>query len=89
MAISRRDHVIGPYLLTKDAHQQECLLHFLHDQPAGEHVETEQVQVGSSFQEADADVKATDTAEVKAGEAAPGTAAGSGKEGGSSSTADS
>ena len=39
-----RDHVIGPYLLTRDAHQQECLLHFLHDQPAGEHVETEQVQ---------------------------------------------
>jgi hypothetical protein len=43
--------VIGPYLLTRDQHKQECLLHFMHDQPAGEHTETEEVSVGSSFQE--------------------------------------
>ena len=80
--------MIGPYLLTRDAHQQECLLHFLHDQPAGEHVETEQVQVGSSFQEAEAEaeVKAAGTAEVDAGEAAAGPAAASGEDGGSSSS---
>ncbi|PSC67963.1 Lysophosphatidic acid phosphatase type 6 [Micractinium conductrix] len=46
-----KDKVIGPYTLTRDQHRQECALHFLHDQPAGEHTET--VQVGSSFQESD------------------------------------
>lgn len=43
--------MIGPYLLTRDQRQQECLLHFLHDQPAGEHTETEEVSTGSSFAE--------------------------------------
>ena len=77
--------MIGPYLLTKDAHQQECLLHFLHDQPAGEHVETEQVQVGSSFQEAEAEAVAAGAAETKAGEAAGGATASGATAGGSSS----
>lgn len=51
-----REQVLGPYLLTKDEHEKECLLHFLHDQPAGEHTETEAVQPGSAFPDDEAEV---------------------------------
>ena len=34
------EHVLGPLLLTRAQHQEECRLHFLHDAPAGEHTET-------------------------------------------------
>ncbi|KAL4424929.1 hypothetical protein ABPG77_009658 [Micractinium sp. CCAP 211/92] len=50
-----RERVLGPYLLTKDEHEKECLLHFLHDQPAGEHTETEAVQPGSAFPDDEAE----------------------------------
>lgn len=40
--------MLGSYLLTRDQHKKECLLHFMHDQPAGEHVETEEVAAASS-----------------------------------------
>lgn len=71
-----KEKVIGPYLLTKDQHQKECMLHFLHDKPAGEHTETEEVQVGSSFQE-EADPKAPSGGTAVA---AVGKAAGKGSE---------
>lgn len=53
-----REQVLGPYLLTKDELEKECLLHFLHDQPAGEHTETEAVQSGSAFPDDEAEVAA-------------------------------
>lgn len=53
-----REQVLGPYLLTKDEHEKECLLHFLHDQPAGEHTETEAVQPGSAFPDDEAEAAA-------------------------------
>ena len=63
--------MIGPYLLTRDQHQRECMLHFLHDRPAGEHTETEEVAVGSSFQDsADAGAKPATAAAAAAGGAA-------------------
>jgi hypothetical protein len=46
-----REKVLGPFLLTREQHQEECMVHFMHDEPAGEHTETEEVQVGASFQE--------------------------------------
>lgn len=52
------------------------MLHFLHDKPAGEHTETEEVQVGSSFQE-EADPKAPSGGTAVA---AVGKAAGKGSE---------
>lgn len=53
-SLQHRDKVLGSYLLTRDQHKQECLLHFMHDQPAGEHVQTEEVAAassGSAFQD--------------------------------------
>lgn len=46
-----RHTVLGPYLLTKDERQKECLVHFSHDLPAGEHVSEKDVQVGSAVSE--------------------------------------
>ena len=47
--------MLGPYLLTREQHRRECMVHVVHDMPAGEHVETEAVQVGRHLQEADGD----------------------------------
>jgi hypothetical protein len=41
-----RETVLRPYLLSKDQRDSECLLHFVHDAVAGEHVR--QVASGSS-----------------------------------------
>lgn len=48
-------YILGPYLLTKDAQEDECaVLHFSHSDPAGENVRGE-VKVGSSLEETDED----------------------------------
>lgn len=72
--------MIGPYLLTRDQHQKECMLHFLHDRPAGEHVEAEEVAVGASFEE-----PATTAAAPAAGDAGAPAASGAGDTGGAAS----
>lgn len=46
-----RDRVLGPYLLTEEEHESECLVHFKHTGPAGERVEVQDLpppKVGSS-----------------------------------------
>lgn len=51
-----RHQVLGPYLITDKEREAECLVHFSHDSPAGQHVrEVERggkaVEVGSSVSE--------------------------------------
>ena len=52
-----RDHVLRPFLVTREQHASECSATFLHDLPAGEHVamqERREVSVGSGFSEEEA-----------------------------------
>jgi lysophosphatidic acid phosphatase type 6 len=46
---SLRQQVLGPYLLSHRQRENECLVHFSHDEPAGKHVK--EVEVGSSLSE--------------------------------------
>jgi len=46
-----KELVLAPYTLSKQQHDRECVLHFSHDKPAGEHVQ--EVSFGSSVEEED------------------------------------
>lgn len=46
-----RHKVLAPYMLTRQQREAECLMHFTHDEPAGEHVKEVPVTIGSSITE--------------------------------------
>lgn len=45
-----KEHVLEPLTVSHDEREKECLLHFSHDRPAGQHVK-ETVTIGSSISE--------------------------------------